>query len=48
MIEMQIIDAVIWREILAKYQQVYGEYRSKDTLKRIRDRALDMIYDMAE
>ena len=48
MVEMQVVDAVIWREILNKYQQIYGEYRSKDTLKRLRDRALEMIYDMAE
>ena len=48
MVEMQIIDGVIWREILTKYPERFGEYRSKDTLKRIRDRALDMILDMAE
>ena len=48
MIEMQVIDSVIWREILNKYQQAFGEYRSKDTLKRIRDKALDTIYDIAE
>lgn len=48
MVEMQIIDGVIWREILSKYPERFGEYRSKDTLKRIRDRALDMIIDMAE
>lgn len=48
MIEMQVIDGVIWREILMKYPERFGEYRSKDTLKRIRDRALDMIIDMAE
>ena len=47
-IEMQVIDSVIWREILNKYQQTFGEYRSKDTLKRIRDKALDTIYDIAE
>lgn len=48
MVEMQIIDGVIWREIIANYTEKFGEYRSKDTLKRIRDRALDMIIDMAE
>ena len=48
MVEQQIIDGVICREIVAKYTEKFGEYRSKDTLKRIRDRALDMIYDMAE
>lgn len=48
MIEMQVIDGVIWREILMKYPERFGEYRSKDTLKRIRDKALDMIIDMAE
>lgn len=48
MIEMQVIDGVIWREIIAKYPEKFGEYRSKDTLKRIRDRAMEMIIDMAE
>lgn len=48
MIEMQVIDGVIWREILTKYPERFGEYRSKDTLKRIRDKAFDMIVDMAE
>ncbi|MBP5710022.1 MAG: hypothetical protein J6W84_03490 [Bacteroidales bacterium] len=48
MIETQVIDGVIWREILTQYPEKFGEYRSKDTLKRIRDRALDMIYDMSE
>lgn len=48
MIEMQVIDGVIWRELIALYPEKFGEYRSKDTLKRIRDKALDMIYDMAE
>ena len=47
-IEMYVIDNVIWAEILVKYQQEFGEYRSKDTLKRLRDRALEMVYDMAE
>ena len=48
MIETQYIDGVIWREIVVQYQEKYGEYRSKDTLKRIRDKALDLICDMAE
>lgn len=48
MVEMHVIDTVIWREILGAYQQRFGEFRSKDTLKRVRDRGLDMIYDMAK
>ena len=48
MIEMQVVDGVIWREIITKYTERFGEYRSKDTLKRIRDRAMEMIIDMAE
>ena len=48
MIETQVIDGVTWREILNKYPERFGEYRSKDTLKRIRDRAIEMIIDMAE
>lgn len=48
MIEMQVVDGVIWREIIVKYPERFGEYRSKDTLKRIRDRAFELIIDMAE
>ena len=48
MVETQIMDGVVWREVVLQYQEKYGEYRSKDTLKRIRDKALDLIYDMAE
>lgn len=48
MIEMQVVDGVIWREIITKYPEKFGEYRSKDTLKRIRDKAFEMIIDMAE
>lgn len=48
MVEAQVIDGVIWREILMQYQERFGEYRSKDTLKRIRDKAMELIYDMAE
>lgn len=48
MVETQVIDGVIWREVLMQYQEKFGEYRSKDTLKRLRDRAMDLIYDMAE
>ena len=48
MIEMQVIDGVIWREIITKYPEKFGEYRSKNTLKRIRDRAMEMICDMAD
>lgn len=48
MIEMQVIDSVIWRDIISQYPQKFGEFKSKDTLKRLRDRALDMIIDMSE
>ena len=47
-VERQVVDSVIWRELVTQYTQRFGEYRSKDTLKRLRDRALEMIYDMAE
>ena len=48
MIETQVVDGVIWREVITKYPEKFGEYRSKDTLKRIRDKAFEMIIDMAE
>lgn len=47
-VEAQVIDAVTWREIITRYRQRFGDDASKDTLKRIRDRAMDRIYRMAE
>lgn len=47
-ITKQMLDGVVWRDVVKQYQEQFGEYRSKDTIKRIRDRALDLIYDMAE
>ena len=47
-IECQVIDGVYWRDVAKRYRQTFEEDVSKDTLKRLRDRAMDMIYKMAE
>lgn len=47
-IEAQVIDSLTWREIISRYRQRFGEDASKDTLKRIRDRSMDKIYQMAQ
>ena len=44
----QVIDEIPWRIIADDYRAAYGEHASKDTLKRIRDRALDKIYQAAQ
>lgn len=36
-----------WRDILDDYTRQFGQYASKDTLKRMRDRALQQIYTVA-
>ena len=47
-IEQQIIDEVFWRDIIIHYRATYHEEASKDTLKRLRNKALEKIYKMAE
>lgn len=46
-IEHQVIDGEFWREVIAKFGREFEEV-SKDTLKRLRQRALEKIYLMAE
>ena len=48
MINHKVIDTdYSWREISMMFRQQYGEEHSRDTLKRIRDRALEKIYRYA-
>lgn len=47
MIEKQVIDGAFWKEVGSQYMERFGENVSKDTLKRIRDKALERIYKMA-
>ena len=48
MVETQVIDAVFWKDVGVQYAARFGENVSKDTLKRLRDRAMDKVYVMAE
>lgn len=48
MVETQVIDGVFWKDVANRYRQRFHEDISKDTLKRIRDKAMDMIYRIAE
>lgn len=48
MIEKQVIDGEFWSMIIPAFSTTFGEAMSKDTLKRIRNRALEKIYKMAE
>jgi hypothetical protein len=47
-IEHQVIQNESWREVTNSFRQQFGESVSKDTLKRIKDRAVDTIISMAE
>lgn len=47
MIERQCFDALTYAQIIPLYKIQFGDECSKDTLKRIRDRALKRIYEMA-
>lgn len=47
MIEQQVIDGVFWRDLTALFRIRFGADCSKDTLKRIRERGLMKVYEMA-
>ena len=44
----QFINGEYWADICDDYDRLFGKDLSKDTLKRLRDRALERIYDAAE
>ena len=48
MVETQVIDGVFWKDVGVQYASKFGEAVSKDTLKRLRDRAMDKVYAMAQ
>lgn len=47
-VERQIIDGEYWKDIIVKYKAAFAEDTSKDSLKRLKRRALDKIYLIAE
>ena len=47
-VENQVIDGEYWKEVVAKFKADFHEDTSKDSLKRLKQRALDKIYRMAE
>ena len=48
LIETQVIDGVFWRDVLIRYRQKFGTDASKDTLQRVKARAMEQIYEMAQ
>lgn len=48
LIETQVIDGVFWRDVLIRYRQKFGIDASKDTLQRVKARAMERIYEMAK
>ena len=46
-LRMHMIENVSWRELTSAYHRHYGEWASKDTLKRIKQKALDKISEIA-
>lgn len=48
LIQNQVIDGVFWRDVLIRYRREFGTDVSKDTLQRVKARAMERIYKMAE
>lgn len=46
-IKAKELDGMYWREIIAAYNEKYKEAYSKSGLTRVRERALEKIYDVA-
>jgi len=46
-IEHQVIDGEYWKDIATAYKLAYSEECSKDSLKRLKLRAMSKIYEMA-
>lgn len=47
-VESQVVDGLSWKSTVADYISKFGDDTSKDTLKRIKDKAMKRIYQMAE
>lgn len=47
-VEHQVIDGEYWKDVVRKYRDTFCEETSKDSLKRLKKKALDKIYQMAE
>ena len=47
-VEHQVIDGEYWKEVIAKFNVAFQEDASKDSLKRLKQRAMEKIYRMAE
>lgn len=46
-VQQQVIEARFWKDIQMDYRREFDEVCSKDTLKRLRARAMEKIYKMA-
>lgn len=47
-VEKQVVDGMYWRDVLTMYSIRFSKETSKDTLKRLRTRAMSKVYKMAE
>ena len=47
-IENKVIGGMFWRELIYAYKSEFGEEYSKQGMKKIKDRALERIYKVAE
>lgn len=47
-IKANVIDSMGWKETVYAYRGKFGEDVSKDTLKRLKDKAMDKICEMAK
>ena len=46
-IVQQVIDGVTWRELTMQYEHCFGEARTRDGLKKLKQKALSKIYKTA-
>lgn len=46
-VEKQVIDKLFWRDVVRFYEHTFGEAYSKHGLKKIRDDAMEKIYQIA-
>jgi len=46
-VEHQVIDGEYWKDIATAYKLAYSEESSKDSLKRLKSKAMSKIYEMA-
>ena len=48
LIQEQVINGTYWKVVVIRWNTLFGDGYSKDTLKKIKTKAMEKIYEMAE